>query len=232
MKNIFILSIILLFSTVINAQITIADKNGTDLTNKTAFLPSDEKVYFQITNNSASQITFIVTVTATIVPADALLTVCACGNCVPISNPPQQIGGATQLAPGAVYGTNDEADVEYISNASTGHASITIKVHEQGNEANFAEFTLDNQTPSNILAVSNSVVSLYPNPAKNFINVKTDLKNSVIVIRNIIGKEVLRYNLTKISNNISVASLPSGVYIYNIISKGKNIETKKLIINQ
>lgn len=66
--------------------------------------------------------------------------------------------------------------------------------------------------------------SIYPNPADNFLKVKSDKQIEKVVIRTIQGEIVLE---TK-SNNLKIDFLPSGVYIVEVYSD-KNFFTSKLV---
>ena len=237
MKRFFILTTIMFFvGIVINAQITIQDYSGLDLTNTTAVLPVDEDYHFQITNNGSSDITFVVEVTAFSVPADATgIAVCACGSCTPISSVPTQIGAATLLVAGDTYGeegnTNYElADVRYDSNGSTGDASITVRVYEQGNTSNSVEFTLSKAAGLSDLNINN--VSIYPNPAINNIVLRTgsNMIGADIILTNLLGKVVYKHSIRSKKETIDVSNFDKGIYFYSIIKNGRLFETKKLII--
>jgi len=239
MKRIIILTICLLGILNSYSQITISDYDGLDLTNSTAFLPSDIEYNFQITNNGSSEITFIVEVTAVSLPAEATgFLVCACGTCVgPLTTAPATIGFATALAAGDTYGeegnTQDElTDVKYLPNGSTDQATITIRVYEEGNESNFAEFTLDTHyTGINDVNINKSV-SVYPNPATDNITfiIEEELIGSQIVLTNLLGKIIFSDQLDNTKSNYSVGNFSEGLYFYSLVKDGKIIGTKKLII--
>ncbi len=233
MKHLFTLISILFLYTHVFGQITLKDSNGNDLTNQTAHLPSSpDKVYFNITNEGSEEITFIVEVIDFAIPDDATgLSVCACDQCVQITAVPVTIGQAVSLGAGETYGTNGEADVEYISNGSSEHAFVTIKVYEEGNEDNNATFTLD--TDAAFVNEPNTFkFSLYPNPAKDILNVNisANLINPEIKITDIIGKTVECAPLKTQKNQINIAKLNAGIYFVSFISDGKIINTKKLIV--
>lgn len=77
--------------------------------------------------------------------------------------------------------------------------------------------------------------SLYPNPAKDMINIATDkIDNSIISIIDITGKEVksIAFNTSNISLNIS--DLDAGVYFYSVRNRatGKITQTNKFIVTK
>ena len=237
MKRFFILTTIMFFVGIVtNAQISIHDYSGLDLTNSTAVLPIDEDYHFQITNNGSSDITFVVEVTAFSVPADANgIAVCACGACTPINSVPTQIGAATLLVAGDTYGeegnSNYElADVNYNSNGSTGDASITVKVYEQGNTLNSVEFTLSKTAGLSNLNINNVLV--YPNPAINNIVLRTssNMVGANIILTNLLGKVIFKHSIRSKKETIDVSNFNKGIYFYSIIKDRRIFETKKLII--
>jgi len=237
MKRFFLLITVVFFVyNYINAQITIHDYSGLDLTNATADLPLDEDYHFQITNTGSSNITFVVEVTAFSVPADANgIAVCACGACTPISSTPTTIGAATSLDAGDTYGEEGNADYEladvnYSSNGSTGDASITVKVYEQDTPSNYAEFTLSKTTGLSDLNINN--ISIYPNPAINYfvLNVMKNMIGGNIVLTNILGKVILKHEISSKKETIDISNFDKGIYFYSILKDNGIIETKKLII--
>jgi hypothetical protein len=76
-------------------------------------------------------------------------------------------------------------------------------------------------------------LNIYPNPAKDEINIELDANNLAerIVLINMIGSVI--YDATPISSrfNIDVKSYPNGIYFINIYV-GKDVITKKVVINR
>lgn len=75
-------------------------------------------------------------------------------------------------------------------------------------------------------------VSVYPNPAADFVNVvmENDHNNIDFTLYNILGESVINAKLNAGTNNITVNKLPNGVYFYSILKEGNILETKKLIV--
>ncbi|OED38987.1 hypothetical protein AB832_04265 [Flavobacteriaceae bacterium (ex Bugula neritina AB1)] len=74
-------------------------------------------------------------------------------------------------------------------------------------------------------------VTLYPNPAYNFINIDISKKISTIVIYDLTGKIVQQNNsLEPDSYTYNVSSLPSGPYFVKIIDINQNTLNRKIII--
>ncbi|PCI98018.1 MAG: hypothetical protein COB15_06710 [Flavobacteriales bacterium] len=66
-------------------------------------------------------------------------------------------------------------------------------------------------------------LTIYPNPANNFIEIKTDLKYNRISIIDVTGKTVQRINSEA---KIDVSNLKSGIYFIKIINKEGSITNK------
>lgn len=75
-------------------------------------------------------------------------------------------------------------------------------------------------------------VSVYPNPASNYIIVN-GLKpgNTEIQIRNINGELVMKNVLKEQKTRIETNVLPSGLYFYELTENNKSVKTGKLLIN-
>jgi hypothetical protein len=80
------------------------------------------------------------------------------------------------------------------------------------------------------LAISNSF-TMYPNPAKGFINlnVETLIGAGSIIVADLYGKSVKTQNLSMGTNSVNISNLSKGFYLVSIItSEGKT--TKKLVV--
>ncbi len=81
----------------------------------------------------------------------------------------------------------------------------------------------------------NSTIKLYPNPASNIIHVVITLKQATYLqlrLINIQGQIVWTAeagNTANYQNNISVANLPGGVYLFELIS-GNGTESQKVVV--
>ncbi|MFM9988152.1 T9SS type A sorting domain-containing protein [Flavobacterium sp.] len=73
-----------------------------------------------------------------------------------------------------------------------------------------------------------SGLKIYPNPAKNLLNITSDsFETKTVAIYNVLGAQVLSANVTNAP--INVASLSKGVYVVKITEEGKTA-TRKLVI--
>jgi len=88
--------------------------------------------------------------------------------------------------------------------------------------------TLDVHTGIDDIKTSYELVSIYPNPAKNFIAIDGINDNAICSIIDLTGKEIFR---TEISNSkkVDTENWSKGIYFMRIISP-TSVQTKKLII--
>ncbi|GAA3774559.1 hypothetical protein GCM10022271_03350 [Corallibacter vietnamensis] len=113
----------------------------------------------------------------------------------------------------------DDPNAAYLTN---------VAVWEKDGNSNFVANESECNTLS-MLQSENTMFSLYPNPAKNTLNVNVTLATATIEIYNITGRKVLSKPLTFGENSLNISSLQSGVYITRV-SSSTSTETKKLIV--
>ena len=68
-------------------------------------------------------------------------------------------------------------------------------------------------------------VSVYPNPVKSHLNVKT-LEGGTISLFNLLGAKVLSTKTTSKNYPLNVANLTSGIYLLKVVSEGKSFIQK------
>jgi len=85
---------------------------------------------------------------------------------------------------------------------------------------------IDERNEESIL--QNAIV--YPNPASKSFFVRTSCLRSELILFNVNGEKVLTQSITGLVTEIKSVSLPSGVYIWQVVQEGKQIESGKLII--
>ncbi len=124
--------------------------------------------------------------------------------------------------------------VDLSSVTSTGTSYfITINMVDQG-PGNYTKnltifFNRQNVAVNNV-ATSASDLLMYPNPAKDELNVVytgvPDIKN--IAVYNIIGKVIAVYHVNESSANLNLENVPSGIYFVRLLnSQGNVVVTKK-----
>lgn len=122
--------------------------------------------------------------------------------------------GTYTVISSSLVGSNTEITVANVPNATT-DGKIIYATTSTGIDAN-------NNVENN--------VAIFPNPAKNFINVKLDANSSIktIEIYNIIGKKVMVLPLNNNElNKISLNELPTGVYFMKYGNGNGTFLTKK-----
>jgi hypothetical protein len=61
-------------------------------------------------------------------------------------------------------------------------------------------------------------VSLFPNPVKDILNLKTEEKPSKVLVYNLLGKEVASFKENELKNNsINISNLSQGVYLVKVL---------------
>lgn len=147
--------------------------------------------------------------------------------------------GAIQLPEEEV---NEFLPAGYIETAATEWASMTITaVAPEGttkirpsfrNYNGGSDLYIDNVVfhvgqPTSTQKNSIEGLSIYPNPASDVVNViSNSLSNKDIVITDLLGKTVLKAN---VSQSVNISSLKSGVYMMQITQDGKSA-TRKLVV--
>ncbi len=79
---------------------------------------------------------------------------------------------------------------------------------------------------------TNHDISVYPNPSENYFNVdlkNNSINNSVIILYDVLGKEVKRQMISESKTNIQ-HDLQKGIYFYNVLKDSEKISSGKLII--
>ncbi|MCF6183058.1 MAG: T9SS type A sorting domain-containing protein [Bacteroidales bacterium] len=231
MKNFTIsLCFLLTVSAVGFAQVPLtADYNGNDVTDQTINLKSDETMYLPITNNGSVSMNVTVEITAISVPHKApVMSVCWQSCFTPSA--PQSVGTRT-IAAGENSG--NDFDVLYSPDGNTNPANITFHIYEEENPTDYITLTLDTEV-AGIKNTEKTSVSLFPNPATKFITVKIpeDLKNSELIVTNILGKTIALRQLKNTETTVNTETYSPGIYFVSIISENNIIETKKLIIKK
>jgi hypothetical protein len=74
-----------------------------------------------------------------------------------------------------------------------------------------------------------AVAVAYPNPGKDVLNIRTGLKDARVEVYDMSGRMVYRQEITDSITPINTTSWPSGTYIWEVISNGKEAESGKWI---
>jgi len=105
------------------------------------------------------------------------------------------------------------------------------KAYRSGVETNVSDPECATFTISTSVAeVSSVATKVYPNPAKDFINIE-NTNNASVYIYNTLGKVVRKIDNASDFLNVNVSDFSNGMYFIKI-QNGNNVETKKILINK
>ncbi len=138
-------------------------------------------------------------------------------------------GGDDRYLPNDIKATSDGGCIiisgKYEVNSGNNYSYIhLLKVNENG----------ELSPPISNEEINNSTMKLafiYPNPSKDFINVRygAHLKNVSIEIFDISGKKIFVKNLENPISKIDIQNFKIGSYVYHILNNNKIIEKGKII---
>ncbi|MGJ8743461.1 T9SS type A sorting domain-containing protein [Polaribacter sp.] len=97
-----------------------------------------------------------------------------------------------------------------------------------GSEIRIDEVNMTNESTASVNDVFSSQISIYPNPAKEFVQISTNETITGIAIYNLIGKKVISSN-NLINNKIDVSNLSKGIYVLKVMSNNL-LGSRKIII--
>ncbi len=73
------------------------------------------------------------------------------------------------------------------------------------------------------------VAFAYPNPGNNQLNIRTTLPNAHVEVYGINGKLICNQEITDIITSINAENWPAGIYIWKVVSDGKDAEKGKWV---
>ncbi len=105
---------------------------------------------------------------------------------------------------------------------------ITIEVDKDAQYSGvLAEFMISAYDPTvSVNTLNAESISIFPNPANDFLNINSELNIESISIFDISGKEVINIKSASNNNEINVSNLKSGVYFVRIINEEGIYQTK------
>ncbi len=74
-----------------------------------------------------------------------------------------------------------------------------------------------------------AVAVAYPNPGKDVLNIRTALLDAWVEVYDVNGKLVHSQEITENVTTINVETWPAGMYVWKMISDGKEVENGKWI---
>ncbi len=89
-----------------------------------------------------------------------------------------------------------------------------------------AEFSMPNSFATDAEFRTTTALNIYPNPAKDVLYITSNMDVQQIIIRSLLGKELMR---TISTNEIDISSLTTGIYTISFYTKTKEQVTKRFI---
>lgn len=132
------------------------------------------------------------------------------------------------LFDGGTISTPNVSNLSFTSTASDGTITVVFVSDGGGTFAGWnATITCDSLGIEDFADANG--IAIYPNPASDFVNISsTNGKIDSVRVTDASGRVVLTNDMDKVSGEINIQHLPSGVYMFNINANGKVI-SKKII---
>lgn len=129
--------------------------------------------------------------------------------------------GTDNLMGTVVYiGTETTFEEDYIEGS-------TYKIYTADKAFNYSNELVIAESTASVDELFSSKVSIYPNPASQFINITSNVDINKVEVYNILGKKVL--STLNFKGNLDVSSLSKGMYMLKLTS-GNSVASKKLIV--
>ncbi len=240
----FMLSFVVIFIAVLSSlgQIIVRDLDDNDISGGSMLLPSDGKnAYFRLENTSGVDMYVQFEAVELIIPAD-VLGIAACwfncyevqklGNIFPSVPDPSNLE-AYKIAANSI--SLEKADVVIaVATPTTQRTLLKIKFFDIANPSTNTTVSFDSQYNNiNSQDVLSDDINVYPNPAKNQVNIRCseeNINNSYLIIYNILGEEIDKVSIQNSQTIFDISHLQSGVYLYSLVCDGEVLRTRKLFI--
>jgi hypothetical protein len=133
---------------------------------------------------------------------------------------------------GAELGNTSETDIDIFGleyNTSYTWSIAPVNCFGASTGCETRTFTTEEDPDLSVAQFDQQSLSVYPNPVKNQLTIKTELSIESVKIFNILGKQVKSISGDSILNNrVDMSALVDGVYFLNISAEGKQ-QTIKVI---
>lgn len=200
---------------------------------------NEANIHNNVTNTTSSNLKIVWKVKATDFPADwkkeAVLGICDNVLCRNNSGDTALTNGNQTFTSGD-YAPNVLGDFHVqllgMNSVTAGTHYITVNLREDGGLYEKDIVFIIGKWATNVKGVSSSSddVVLYPNPARNELNVTYNAKAGVktIAVYNLIGKQMAAYKVGATSAKLNIDNIPSGIYFVRLMDgNGKVIATRK-----
>ncbi|NOZ34910.1 MAG: T9SS type A sorting domain-containing protein [Chlorobi bacterium] len=115
------------------------------------------------------------------------------------------------------------------SNSDAGNHAVTLSVSD-GTESVNQDFTINVTEASSVYNKQDNKINIYPNPAKNSVNIISPEKIISIKLKNILGKTIINlHNLNTNTFILNLNDLSKGIYFMEITNVANTKILKKLI---
>lgn len=113
---------------------------------------------------------------------------------------------------------------------ATGNGMVTVKAtaNDGSNVSGTKVITISNQGVG-LSEITNTKVSIYPNPTKDFIIIENLLEKNSVFIYNIIGKLVFKQSINNNRETIDVRNLSNGIYFIKFETSIEKSDVYKII---
>ncbi len=198
--------------------------------------PNEESyIYLKCKNNSDAVVSAQITATTVYGTEDIhVMSICVPGSCVPGVE-----SGVFDMLPNGEAEWDAWIEInEGLANGTSTLFSFTIQdtLNADNNKTVFVKYIIG-ENSVNALSKNNVSIDLYPNPARNMVNIEYNLSgsnamDSKIEIRNMLGSVVKEINIADNQSiqRINVSEMPNGVYLCSVVCNGKVCKTKKMVV--
>jgi hypothetical protein len=191
--------------------------------------------HFTLTNTGSSSVTVKVKKTIVYInDASSTIYFCTGQNCY---SPTQNLSYAVVLSPNGTCALT----CDHWPNNMTGASEVRYTVVNQSNPNDTAVFTIDyNAVPAGIAShslVKPSMSNPAPNPASSAFSISYKMgsaapQNAKMVIYNMLGDRVIETPIEEMEGvvKMDISILEQGVYFCTLVSDGKTLSTRRLVV--
>ncbi|MGM0497354.1 MAG: T9SS type A sorting domain-containing protein, partial [Bacteroidota bacterium] len=116
------------------------------------------------------------------------------------------------------------------TNDDIGEVTVNVTVEDgSGNTAAKSAIVTVNLEETGIHTIAGQKIKVYPNPAKGFVYIDTEIESLQVKIINLNGKTMYEGFTGNTSNKINIDSFPEGLYLLQL-KKDDNIINQKLMV--
>lgn len=66
-------------------------------------------------------------------------------------------------------------------------------------------------------------ISLYPNPASDYFMLKNSENVSIVIVYNIVGRQMKRYKVNSTNDRFTINDLPKGMYVIRLMNSNNDV---------